>query len=288
MRQKTAQNRVINRAIQGLALNPTKRCTPMPQSRIGVSMLYTLGEPFEKMLKRLAKIDTRYVEVVDDGFHTLNKKRVEALNEAAKSKDITYTVHCPFADINIASPSKPMLKASLKRLKQSMAYANELNAELWVLHPGLVTGISPFYPGREWRQNVQSIMQIAGVADEYDLCVAIENVPKRYGSVMKTPRDFARLYAESNLEIGIVLDVGHANLENQTEPFLSQFPDRICHFHLSDNVGEVDQHLGIGYGGIDWKDFAARVRQIGFKGIVMVESVFNVEESFSRLKQLFI
>jgi len=258
----------------------------MPQPRIGVSMLYTLGEPFEKMLKHLSKIGTKYAEIVDDGFHTLNKRRVETLNKTAKSLDIIYTVHCPFADINIASPSKPMLNASLKRLKQSMAYASQLNAELWVLHPGLFTGISPFYPGREWKQNIQSIQLLAETAREYDLRIAIENVPKKYGAIMKTPQDFTRLYDETKLEIGIVLDVGHANLENQTDPFLTRLPNRIEHFHLSDNAGEVDQHLGIGYGKIDWQDFIAKIRHIDFKGIAMVESVFNVEESFSRLKQL--
>jgi sugar phosphate isomerase/epimerase len=259
----------------------------MPQPRIGVSMLYTLGEPFEKMLKHLSKIGTKYAEIVDDGFHTLNKRRVETLNKTAKSLDITYTVHCPFADINIASPSKPMLNASLKRLKQSMAYASQLNAELWVLHPGLFTGISPFYPGREWKQNIQSIQSLAETAREYDLRIAIENVPKKYGAIMKTPQDFTKLYDETKLEIGIVLDVGHANLENQTDPFLTQLPDKIAHLHLSDNTGEADQHLGIGYGKIDWQDFTAKIRHINFKGIAMVESVFNVEESFSKLKQLF-
>ena len=258
----------------------------MPQPRIGVSMLYTLGESFEKMLKHLSKIGTKYAEIVDDGFHTLNKRRVETLNKTAKSLDIIYTVHCPFADINIASPSKPMLNASLKRLKQSMAFASQLNAELWVLHPGLFTGISPFYPGREWKQNVKSIQLLAETAREYDLRIAIENVPKKYGAIMKTPQDFTRLYDETKLEIGIVLDVGHANLENQTDPFLTQLPNRIEHFHLSDNAGEVDQHLGIGYGKIDWPGFTAKIRHIDFKGIAMVESVFNVEESFSKLKQL--
>jgi sugar phosphate isomerase/epimerase len=89
------------------------------------------------------------------------------------------------------------------------------------------------------------------------------------------------------VDVGIVLDVGHANLEHQTEPFITQLPNRIWHFHLSDNIGEVDQHLGIGYGKIDWQDFAARFMQIDFKGIVMLESVFNVEESFLKLQDLF-
>src|SRR4030042_6597247 len=189
----------------------------MPKPKIGISMLHALGEPFNTMLKRLAKVETSYVEIVDDGWHALNKKRVSKLNETARSHGFKYTLHCPFADINIASPSKPMLNASLKRLRQSMAYAKQLNAELWVLHPGLVTGITPFYPGSEWTQNVKSVQLLYENALELDLRIAIENLPQKYGSIMKTPEDFARLYKETNLtDIGIVLDVGHANLEDPT------------------------------------------------------------------------
>jgi sugar phosphate isomerase/epimerase len=259
----------------------------MFKPKIGISMLHTLAEPFNTMLKRLATIETEYVEIVDDGLHSLNKERVAALNEAANPKGLKYTLHCPIADINIASPSKPMLNASLKRLKQSMAYANELNAELWVLHPGQVTGITPFYPGSDWQQNVQSIRTLHKTAKEYGLRIAIENVPQKYGAIMKTTEDFARLYAETGLaDIGIILDTGHANLEAQTERFLTQLPDKIFELHLSDNMGENDQHLGIGYGKIDWQQLTAQLKQIRFNGIIMIESVFNVPESLTKLRQL--
>ena len=259
----------------------------MPKLKIGVSMLHTLGEPFNTMLKRLAKVETSYVEIVDDGWHALNKKRVSKLIETARNHGFKYTLHCPFADINIASPSKPMLNASLKRLKQSMTYATQLNAELWVLHPGLVTGITPFYPGSDWTQNVKSICLLHKNAQELGLRIAIENLPQKYGSIMKTPEDFARLYKETSLtDIGIVLDVGHANLEAQTQPFLTQLSDKIWEMHISDNVGEKDEHLGIGYGKINWQNFAQTLKRIAYNGTIMVESVFNVPESLTKLRQL--
>src|SRR3972149_11955974 len=252
----------------------------MFKPKIGVSMLHTLGEPFNVMLKQLVKVETEYVEIVDDGFHTLNRQRVKALNEPAQSHGFKYTLHCPFADINIASPSKPMLNASLKRLKKSRAYASQLNVDLWVLHPGLITGIAMFYPGSDWTQNVKSVLALHKTAKENGLRIAIENLPKKYGSIMKTPEDFTRLYKETGLtDIGIVLDTGHANLETQTEPFLAQLPDKIFELHLSDNMGEQDQHLGIGYGKIDWQSLTQSLRRISFNGTIMVESVYNVPES---------
>ncbi len=259
----------------------------MPNPKIGLSMLYTLGQPFNNMIKRLGAVETNYVEIVDDGLHTLNKRRISRLNHAAKSRNLTFTVHCPFADINIASPSKPMLKASLKRLRQSMEYANQLNAALFVLHGGLHGGISPFYPGKDWKQNVQSLCQLSETARDLGLTVAVENLPKKYGGIMKAPEDFVKLYEETNLDMGIVLDVGHANLETQTEPFLKQLPEKIWHLHLSDNVGEQDQHLGIGDGKIDWQRLAETLKAIGYDRMIMVESIFQAEESLAVLKRLF-
>ncbi len=263
-----------------------KNC--MFKAKIGVSMLHTLAEPFNDMLKQLAKLDIEYVEVVDDGFHTLNNRRVTSLNQVAKNQGFKYSVHCPFADINIASPSRPMLSASLKRLRKSMSFACRLDAELWVLHPGQKTGIGPFYPGLDWHQQNQSLGLIYEIAQNLGLEIAVENVPGKYGSLMKTSDDFERFYRETGLtDIGIVLDTGHANLESQIQRFLTKLPDKVTHLHLSDNMGETDEHLGIGDGKIDWLKLTTQLKAMRFSGIVMIESVFNVSQSLAKLRELF-
>ena len=129
----------------------------MSKAKVGVSMLYCLGEPFNRMVKRLGTMDTKYIEILDDGTHDLDKKRITLLKEAAKAYNLTYSLHAPFADINIASPVKPMLDASLKRLTQSLANANAIDAKMWVFHPGQRTGIGSFYPGADYKQMYQSI-----------------------------------------------------------------------------------------------------------------------------------
>jgi sugar phosphate isomerase/epimerase len=258
----------------------------MPTPKIGLSMLYCLGEPFNKMVEQLGTLSISYVEIVDEGFHALNKKRVSILNETGKSHGIEYTVHAPFADINIASPSKPLLNATLKRLRQSMAYASALNAQLWVFHPGIQTGVSPFYPGADWKQNIESTRVLHRAAEELGVKIALENVPEPHPFVMKSVEDFTKFYKETNLSIDLVLDVGHAHLNGQTELFLRTFTDKIVHIHASDNMGETDQHLGIGYGKINWQQFAETLRETVYDKTVIVESVEHVEESLRKLKQL--
>ena len=261
----------------------------MPKLKIGISMLYTLSEPFGKMVKQLGKLSTPYVEVVDEGLHTLSKKRVAILNEAAKSHGLKYSLHAPFADLNIASPSKPILNASLKRLKQSIVYANELDAFLWVFHPGNKSGISAFYPEQDWKQNIQGIRTLHKTAKDYGITIAMENLPEKFNFILTKPEDFTRFYTETSLnDIGIVLDTGHANLEGQIQPFLQELPSKIAHIHISDNHGAADEHLGLGYGAIDWQQFAKTLKATGFQGTILAESVYNVQETLQKLRELFI
>jgi len=258
----------------------------MVKPKIGLSTLYCLGEPFKKMTERLHKAETAYIEINDEGLHTLNKKRVQILNELAASYDLKYTVHAPIADINIASPSKPILKAMLKRLVRSITYASALDAHMWVFHSGLKTGVSMFYPGMDWLQNMKTSRLLFEIADKYDVKIAIENTPEPYPFLMKSVEDFTKFYEAVDEDIGFVFDVGHANLNGQIERFLTAFADKIVNIHVSDNDGKNDQHLGIGYGNINWEETVALIKKISYRGIVVVESVEHVEQSMYRLKRL--
>ncbi|MDR2700702.1 MAG: sugar phosphate isomerase/epimerase [Nitrososphaerota archaeon] len=258
----------------------------MFEAKVGVSMLYSLHESFNRMTKRLNNENTRYIEILDDGAHELDKNRVNLLKETAKSYNLEYTVHAPFADINIASPSRTILNASLKRLTESLHYAHALDAKLWVFHPGARTGISQFYPGAEWKQNTQSIQELYAEAEQFGVNIAIENLPAKYWFIMNSPEDFHKFYKETKLPIGIVLDIGHANLENQTQPFFDQLADKIIHIHASDNKGVNDDHFGVGYGTIGYSLVAETLKKIGYNQRVIVESCDHVAESLKKLGEL--
>jgi sugar phosphate isomerase/epimerase len=238
------------------------------------------------MIKRIGSMDTKYIEILDDGTHDLDKSRIEVLKEAAKSYSLTYSLHAPFADINIASPVKPMLNASLKRLTQSLYNAYAIEAKMWVFHPGQRTGIGQFYPGGDYKQMYQSIELLYAKAEEHGMNIAMENLPAKYWFLMNTPLEFQKMYKETNLPIGIALDLGHANLEGQIQPFFNQLADKIVHIHASNNDGADDQHLGIEDGSIDYVWFSETLKKIGYSNAVVVESMHNVHESIQKLKHL--
>jgi sugar phosphate isomerase/epimerase len=258
----------------------------MPKPEIGLSMLYCLGEPFGKMAEQIPKAKTTCIELVDDGLHALDKKKVATLNNIKQSYDKKYTVHAPFVGVNIALPSNSLLNATLRRLKRSIVNASALDCKMWVFHPGLKTATSMFYPGMDWTRNLDSVRLLQGFARDHGVESCIENIMEAF--VIKNVDEFGKFYDELGEEAGLALDVGHANVVGQLEGFLTEFSDQIVHVHAHDNHGKSDEHLGVGYGNIDWDMVAKYLRRASFDRIVIVESVEHVDESIQRLERLLL
>lgn len=259
----------------------------VPKPEIGLSMLFCLGEPFLSLLKNLRKVNVRHVEIVDEGSHALNSRRVKTLKKVAEAHDLDLVVHAPFAGINIAVPSPALRRTTLKRLEKSIFYASQLDCRLWLFHPGSQTGVSHFYPEQDWQLNLDAVRTLLEIARKEGVEIAIENVPEPYPFVIKNVQDFSRFYDELNDDIGLVLDVAHANLNHQIQDFIRQFPKKIVHIHVSDNDGIHDLHLGMGYGTINWESVAEEIKKVEYGNVIMLESIEYVEESLQTLQKLF-
>jgi sugar phosphate isomerase/epimerase len=260
----------------------------MSKIKIGLSMLFCLGEAFASLLKHLEKVNVHSVELLDEGLHTLNGRRVRALRRIAENRNIEFVVHSPFADINIATPSPVLKRVIMKRLEKSLLHARQLQSKLWIFHPGLKTAVTSFYPGSDWRLNMDSVRRLQKMAEKHGVKIAIENVPEPFPFVLKNVEDFSRFFEGLDDGLGLTLDLGHANLSGQIQAFIATFPDRIVHVHASDNKGNYDAHLGIGYGTINWKNVAKALKSINYRGTVMLESIKHVDESLERLQKIFL
>jgi len=254
---------------------------------IGLSMLFCLGEPFQSLLKRLKEVDVNCVELVDESQHALNSKRVQALKRIANAKDLDFTVHAPFVDINIASPNPTLRRVMLKRLEKSIAYARQLRSRQWVFHSGWKTGVSEFYPNVDWQLNLRSIRTLLTISRKQNVEISVENTPEPFPFLLKTMQDFASFFSELGSDIGMTLDVAHAHTSHQVLELIERFSDKIVHVHVSDNEGKYDSHRGIGHGNIDWDAIAEALKHIRYKGWIMLESTENVEESLQTMRQIF-
>jgi len=250
------------------------------------STLFCLHKPFEDALSDLILDETRCIELVDDGLHALTRRRVERLLEMKASYGLRYAVHAPFTDVNIAAYDDGLREGVLRRIERSIRLASALKAEAFVFHPGATTAMEHFYPGKAWDLNTRSVGRLLRYADDYGVSAMIENVPEPFPFVMKSVEDFKRFFDDVGVEVDMVLDVAHSHIRGETLEFVSRFGDRVGHIHVSDNHGQMDKHLQVGEGSVDWEETVAAVRASPFSGWIVVESYKGVEESIRLLRKL--
>ena len=259
----------------------------MTKQKIGLSMLFCLGKPFSTLCQRLRSLTVQNVELVDEGWHSLSQERLQKLKEIGQSQNLSFTLHAPFAGINIAALSREMRAFAVKRLQKSIVFAQKLECHTMVFHPGVKTGINGFYPNLGWKLNIESARVLLKLSEELGVRIAIENCPSKYMFLVSSVEEFSRFFDELEGDLGLVLDVGHSNIEGTTYSLIKRFGEKIVHIHAHDNDGKQDLHLGVECGTINWRKFANSIKGSGFDGSVVVESYRNIDESVSKLQELF-
>jgi sugar phosphate isomerase/epimerase len=245
-----------------------------------------VGQPFETLLRTIDSSKIKNWEIVDEDTLRLNEKRVKSLQELKKRLDLTYTIHAPFEDLNVATLNMKRRESTLTTLLRSIDLAAKVDAQLWVVHPGLYSGLDWAYPHRQWSLNLEAIETLREKAQSLGLTITVENMP-RHSFILGSCRDFETFVRERSMNKSrMAFDIGHANTFSQVGEFLKQFGNRISHIHLHDNYGERDEHNMIGRGTVDWsvlKDFLTRG---SFQGLIVIESVKNTLESLGKAKSM--
>ena len=200
---------------------------------IGISSFAFHDLPLAQALEKIESL-TDCAEIFSEGRHDLLREE-----EVAFSYDLTYTVHAPSTDINLASVREPIRMASLQLVKQMADICNDLDSDIMVIHPGYF----PFSSDGPAAMKAfeRSVPVLEDISTDSGVKICVENMPQWDCFLFRYPQ----------LDIGgngFTLDIGHANTLGNLPEFLDV---NISHFHLHDNNGTIDEHLPIGEGNID-------------------------------------
>jgi sugar phosphate isomerase/epimerase len=188
----------------------------------------------------LVREKTDRIEIVSEGFHDLFR-----YHEACHAVDARYSVHAPLSDINLASTNDRIRTAGLGVINELCGICDSIHAETLVVHPG-------YYP----RENMYAMSRTALllsldalslIQQEHDVRIGIENMGSWECLHFRQPDLLPEL---ERRDIGFVLDIGHARLNNVLETFARS--SRPCHIHIHDNSGTNDDHAACGTGTIDF------------------------------------
>jgi sugar phosphate isomerase/epimerase len=240
--------------------------------KIGVStgLFLNTNEDLNNSLEFLEK-KVKYVELGCDG--NINVMEYHSKNpDVVHSYSLNYTLHCPLSDLNLSSFREKIRKASLDFVEDIVKTADEVNANLVVLHPGYCVFKSDYE--KATKSLIKSLNDLNDIQKEYSIKITIENMPSYNMFMFREPTDEI---INSLGDLGITFDIGHSFLNNNIEDFLSDgVIEKISHIHIHDNNGEFDEHLCVGKGKIDFEKYMDKIKKINcIKMIEMQNKSFN-------------
>ena len=250
--------------------------------RIGISSPSFCTYPYEDVLEGISKIFSHW-EIVSEADHYLPMIGL-SLESMMKSYDLTYSIHAPFNDINIASLNESVREMSVIELIKIMNMASELDIKTVTIHPGLYSMVVSGLEERSVMAAKRSLRTLDRMAQECGVRLCVENMPGFRFFLGQTAEQMSELLEGTNLPI--CLDIGHANTTGQLNEIIDTLGSRIMNVHIHDNDGKQDQHLTIGEGTVDFDDCLKRLSSYGGRYIIECKTLESGSESQDRLSRL--
>lgn len=190
-----------------------------------------------------------------------------------KSLNIPFLIHAPHFMHGVNFAKEECFEQNIKRAREAQNFADELNAEYIIFHPGIAG------------KTEETVRQLNIISDSRSL---IENKP--YFTVLgdgyicngNSPEEIK--YIIDNAKVGFCLDIGHcfcsANAKNiKPYDYLKEFLElNPKMFHLTDNdfLSSIDKHWHFGEGNFDVKKI---LKHLTLKSKITLETRKNSKEN---------
>ena len=225
----------------------------------------------EDVLDRLAAIGYKHLDMgfdycvgedrllAGDGW----RERTIALRKQADALGVRYThAHAPS---NVGSRAEAQMR--------SFEAAAILGARYIVSHPiheidgHIIEDVDEFI-----RINREAILPLLPIMEQYGLILLSENI--LWGATIH-PKNIVKLVEAVNSPFfGWCYDTGHSHANGIPVTVLRDLdvPPLALHIQDTHGVGSGDEHLLPGDGNIDWKEFLEILREIGYRGELVLEA----------------
>ncbi|MEM3563949.1 MAG: sugar phosphate isomerase/epimerase family protein [Candidatus Jordarchaeaceae archaeon] len=231
---------------------------------------YPFSTPEQILTKKKQLLDT---------FSTYNLERL--------AHTPTFVDICNFYD--------GLREASVQETIKAINAARELEVRILTVHPGFRFPLLP--KEKAYQNTVQSLSKLLEKAEEYDMILGIENLPSGFfpsSDHFTRVKEFEDLFNQlASDRLSFILDISHAYLRGSDPPqeFINRLYNRVAHIHVSDNLGERDDHLPLGAGRTNYKAPLEELAKKGYNKTITLE-VFSIDRDYlilskDKVKKIF-
>lgn len=250
-----------------------------------------INVPYEMLLARLDfAIQNRLLpEIYFDGnaLDTAQPEDIERLAKRLSEQEIDVALHGPYMDLSPGGVDTKVKEVTLERIGKTMDLAALFKPKTVVFHPGFDRWRFGAYRDLWLRNSIEVWKPVAGKAEEIATTVAIENV---FEEEPQTLKDLIEGVDSPNFRF--CFDTGHYFMCSKAPlpQWFDLLGEHIAEVHLHDNDGTRDDHLPLGHGKMDFREFFGLLGRIAPHPIITVEphqeahlwsSIRAVEKYFS-------
>ena len=213
------------------------------------------------------------------GGKTEEEYEAEVLAEKARAEEAGVTiwqVHGPWR--YPPHDETPELRAERAEvMRRSIRLTALIGCKNWVIHPLMPFGpTADFDTEQFWKINLDFFRELLPYAKERGVTICFENMPMKGLSMSTTEKTLEFIHMIDDENFKLCLDTGHeAVFGNSVGDAVRMAGKDLRVFHIHDNDGKKDLHWIPCTGVIDWKDFYKAVKEIGFDGVLSLETNFN-------------
>lgn len=188
-----------------------------------------------------------------------------------------------------AEGEQKLTEKSLDQLKREVELTALLGAKYAVVHPIRLANMGK-RAQEDLDANLDAFTRLLPTLKEFDVVLAVENVVvfdwphfKLGYTGYSRPEDMCRyLDLLDPKYFCACLDTGHMNcLLRSPAEAARMLGSRLKVLHVHDNFDLDDHHLAPTLGWINWRDFAAALKEIGYKGVFSLECGYAEQFSYS-------
>ena len=259
--------------------------------KLGISTFLWEKQALLPRIPIIKENDFKFVEIwgLPPHFNCNEENYVElAKNKLNKYEIKIFSLHTPFGEeLDLSILDEEKRKVAIKEVKKSAAVCHKLGGEVIIIHPGYKYEVLQERKLR-WEKLSESLKEILEFCETKRIKIALENMlPGIIGDNIEELLTLVNRFASPNL--GICLDTGHAHLSDDLIKATKAVSQNLFTIHISDNLGEIDNHFPPYEGNINWEEFLAVAKEISYQGMFMFElrQIREPDEILQKVKRIW-
>jgi len=185
-----------------------------------------------------------------DALYSQKPSDFRAVANTLKKNGLHCTLHAPFFDLAPGALDRTVLSATRAKLKKAFELIPIFHTQAIICHLNFEEN-KHGYKQKEWfAAAYETWRELLEIAQANSTVMALENTyeldPLQHKTMLESLNSPAARFC---------LDVGHlkAFAKSSWREWLPTMNPWLAHLHLHDNTGELDSHLAIGRGSIDFE-----------------------------------